>query len=667
MGRLGVTAAALGQWVRGGLVVVLVVLMAAAGSGALGTPAWANAALPYVGVQQSPDNDGGAAITLNVNSTLDEVDASPGDGTCASAANRCTLRAAVMEANARGGRHTINVPAGTYTLTIAGINETNSATGDLNIRTNITIIGAGASSTMIDGNQLDRVFSSENGVRGEFRSLTIRNGKTDGSGGGIFARGNLSLISVVVRENIAAFGGGISGDDISVLDSAIVGNSTTSSEARGGGIYAGSSFQLIRSTISGNSAPLGAGIYAQGQVEVTNSTISGNTAAGDGSTTGVGGGLYYDNSSVQGTLTNVTIANNSAPRGSGIYKGSGTLEVKNTIVATNTGSAECFRAGSITSLGNNIDGGTGCGFTGPGDRQNTNPNIGPLADNGGPTRTHALQNGSPAIDGGTNTGCPSVDQRGIQRPRDGDGNGSTICDIGAFEAPGTLGTLPAPADNDQDGDNSTSPIPTPIPNDNRSSPDNDEGGTGTPGQTTVQFLVCPGTIFVHVHTLTGFAIGDTVRINPGGATQEDARVVDVGCNGRNLHLAGPLQFRHLPGEAVVVVASSPEGPSTTVNQPGNDDREREQSQRRTEEQRQQAQQTNRSGRDDLHTEGDVAAVDLAKQPPEVVILTRDGRQTVQLLCGDQCPTVRVGDYIEVDGTKEHEGLFYAENVKVTRR
>src|SRR5262249_45355762 len=101
---------------------------------------------------------GGAAATFVVNSTLDAVDAVPGDGICATAGGVCTLRAAIQEANALSGSDVITLPAGIYRLTIPGSNEENSATGDLNVSTVITINGAGAATTVIDGNGLDRVF-----------------------------------------------------------------------------------------------------------------------------------------------------------------------------------------------------------------------------------------------------------------------------------------------------------------------------------------------------------------------------------------------------------------------------------------------------------------------------------------------------------------------------
>src|SRR5512142_2010103 len=98
-----------------------------------------------------------------VNTTADAVDVNPGDGVCATATGACTLRAAIMEANAHPGADTITLPAGTYDLTIRGYDEDAATTGDLDITDNLTLIGAGADSTFIVGakdifNPNDRVF-----------------------------------------------------------------------------------------------------------------------------------------------------------------------------------------------------------------------------------------------------------------------------------------------------------------------------------------------------------------------------------------------------------------------------------------------------------------------------------------------------------------------------
>jgi hypothetical protein len=107
----------------------------------------------------------------------------------------------------------------------------------------------------------------------------------------------------------------------------------------------------------------------------------------------------------------------------------------NTIIANNVdvfgNSANC--GAPVSSVGHNLSSDGTCGLSGPGDRNNTNPLLGPLANNGGFTMTHALPRNSPAVDTGTNTGCPSTDQRGIARPQIGNLGDQAICDIGAYE------------------------------------------------------------------------------------------------------------------------------------------------------------------------------------------------------------------------------------------
>ena len=127
------------------------------------------------------------AAGFTVNSTTDAVDATPGDGTCATAIGECTLRAAVMEANALGGAHTINLPAGTYFITIPrSLSSNDDSTGDLDIRSlEITIAGASATSTVIDGSLTDRVFRGQTPSSLHLQSLTIQNGHAaNGEDGG---------------------------------------------------------------------------------------------------------------------------------------------------------------------------------------------------------------------------------------------------------------------------------------------------------------------------------------------------------------------------------------------------------------------------------------------------------------------------------------------------
>jgi hypothetical protein len=132
-------------------------------------------------------------------------------------------------------------------------------------------------------------------------------------------------------------------------------------------------------------------------------------------------------------LTNVTIAENAAPVGSGIESTLSVLTAENVIVANNGPGENCAGAGTFQSAGNNLDSGNTCSFTELGDLVDADPLLAPLADNMGPTFTHALLAGSPAIDAGGDCPPPATDQRGGLRPADGNDDTIAVCDIGAFE------------------------------------------------------------------------------------------------------------------------------------------------------------------------------------------------------------------------------------------
>ncbi len=324
-----------------------------------------------------------------------------------------SLRQAILDANANPGADAITIGVTGRIELAAPLPPVSEA---------LVISGPGAASLTIDGNGLGSVLVST-------ASLTI-SGLTVTGGGG------------------TAFGGGINATVLSMTDVVISGNSTT---AFGGGVFVSGQMTIVNSTIAGNhSDAFAGGLFIQtGPGTVSNTTISGNTSDS------FAGGVYLQGGS-GATFVNVTLSGNSANLGGGMYvqaapttivnstftgnQGSGAsirsqtasviVSLLNTVLA-NTTTANCD--GTFTSLGNNLDDDGSCGLNASGDRNNVDPLLGPLANNGGPTATHALLPGSPAIDHANNTGCPSTDQRGVFRPQDGNGDQLAVCDIGAFE------------------------------------------------------------------------------------------------------------------------------------------------------------------------------------------------------------------------------------------
>jgi CSLREA domain-containing protein len=401
------------------------------------------------------------AAGIVVNTAGDTVNAN--DGLCSlreaiTAANTNTASGpAAGECAAGSGADTISF-AGNYTITLA------PASGQLPIVTSpVTINGNGAAKTIVQAHAspntaTKRVFYVDNGGNLTLNRLTVRNGRCNGSctvipdsGGGILNLGTLKVTNSVIRANSAtSIGGGIYDQlgTLMVTNSLISGNSA----GHGGGIESTGTLTVTNSTFSGNSTPgLGGGISSSGTLTITSSTFSGNTALHGGgysqtststiakvrnstfsgnSADSAGGGIYDGNQNST-IITNSTFSGNSAgSSGGGIYKaiGTGTITLKNTIVANSTAGENC--AGMFTNGGNNLDSGASCSWgSNNGSQSNTNPKLGPLASNGGLTKTMALLAGSPAIDAGTDAGCPATDQRGRPRPQ------GAHCDIGSYEAP----------------------------------------------------------------------------------------------------------------------------------------------------------------------------------------------------------------------------------------
>jgi len=316
------------------------------------------------------------------------------------------------------------------------------------------------SESILEGNSSEY---SGGGIRADFfnnvtiEESTIQGNHSSQGGGGVATwLSDVTIRDSVVTENSANFTGGLSiGDTGSFLVERTTISNNSSQEGTGGFEVSEASGLISSSTVAGNESDSGTGGihfgYSSGAT-INNTTISGNTGLEAG---GVGiGADDFDSNSV--SFSNSTIVDNSANRGAGIA-GTGWLplvDVRNSILAMNNASlggpdciVESLEGVPIFSGGHNILGDSSeCSFeSSTGDQVGTadspiDPRIGPLADNGGATKTHALLAGSPAIDAGspdapgsTEGACEPVDQRGGQRPLDGDGDGVAICDIGAFE------------------------------------------------------------------------------------------------------------------------------------------------------------------------------------------------------------------------------------------
>jgi hypothetical protein len=344
------------------------------------------------------------------------------DGDCTTPATPCKSVSYTI-AQASSGDN-IRIAAGTY-------HENLTPTKDLNL------YGAGMDSTILHGSNIGIVILINGAYNISISDLTITRGNSAADGGGIakYVGGSLTLTRVKITDNNAAGDGGglFTYSNFTMTDCVVSANSAST---YGGGIFidgsASVTVNLINVTVSGNtSADKDGGIHCQnkGTTNMTNVTISGNTAHTTGAMDITGGGIV--------NMYNCTVANNSFTAGgstSGIIIYGSTLNVRNTIISGPTPDSNCSlgTGGSIVSLGNNLETGTSCGFTGSGDLQGSNPALSALADNGGPTQTHALINNFPlivsaAINAGTNTGCPAFDQRGMPRPQ------GVNCDIGSFE------------------------------------------------------------------------------------------------------------------------------------------------------------------------------------------------------------------------------------------
>jgi hypothetical protein len=395
-------------------------------------------------------NNGGARLTLNDTTVTDNqalgTQASTGlGGGIFNASNATlTLNRSTVSANKANtptgyGGGIYNQTGGNVTLNNSTVNGTNTSStygGGLYSGGTLTL-----NNSTING---VNTASHGGGIFNSFGTLTLDNSTVSANeassyGGGIFNDGGtLSLNeSTISGVNKAVHGGGIynSSGKLTLNRSTVSTNKATGGS--GGGIYnTGGTLTLDNSTVSANQATHGGGISSNTDLAgktttVTNSTISGNTASTQG------GGIR--NSDGRTVIKNSTITNNSAPTfgdGSGVASfgnASTRTEVLSSIISADTNTDVDFVEGTTNSFlsrgFNRIgDGNATAAFNKPSDQSLVMvPGLGPLANNGGPTQTHALQPGSPAIDRATNTNCPATDQRGVLRPQ------GPTCDIGAFE------------------------------------------------------------------------------------------------------------------------------------------------------------------------------------------------------------------------------------------
>ena len=392
--------------------------------------------------------------SFQVDTDLDLTDPTPGDGVCGSGPGTWALRAAIMESNALVGPGEVVVPNGSYVLTIAGADEDGCATGDLDITEELILRGESRAGTIVDGNDLDRVFEIPGlafDTPATLRDLTIQGGyagtATNATGGGIENNGQLVLERCVVQDNQANLAGGIMNRrSLEMNDCVVTSNEALAlgfTSAKAGGIASASTSAggtdptaLIRnSAIVDNDGPIVGGLEIGNAefVRIQNSTFSGNQDRQ----------ISIFNGDV--VLEHVSIVNGvGIGLAAGSFSGTNTLEIANSAIE---GSPACSLNPTspvvLTLSGNNASNDTSCGFSGPGDVEGTPLGLAPLAPVG-ESQAHVPTAGSPLVDAADLALCPTDDQVGTTRPIDGDASGSAECDLGAVEAvpePGTITLL----------------------------------------------------------------------------------------------------------------------------------------------------------------------------------------------------------------------------------
>ncbi|HWL90104.1 MAG TPA: choice-of-anchor Q domain-containing protein [Actinomycetota bacterium] len=351
-----------------------------------------------------------AAPLLTVDTFEDTFDGSCADGDC-------SLRDAIVAVDDGG---TIRVPSGFYPLSLSGPGGPEA--GDLDLARPVTIVGVGETGSFLDASALgDRVFDVRADVA--VRALALLGGSQVGTGGVVRAMtGTLDLTRTTIFGGRAKDGGAVAvgdGATASIVRSWI---SSSRATGRGGALYVRGATLVTRSTISGNHATGGGGAFVALSVSLSidDSALSRNVA--------VRGGGIRANGDVH--FFSSTIARNEADVGGGLLMASSSgSSASNSVFEGNQASIRaplCVR--QLSSHGHNVADAKGCGLTAPTDLAGVDPRIGILRQNGGPTPSHALKIGSPAV--GRGAGCNDTDQRGAPR---------SDCDSGSYELVFCLG------------------------------------------------------------------------------------------------------------------------------------------------------------------------------------------------------------------------------------
>ena len=395
-----------------------------------------------------------SASVFTVNEQIDAPDTNPGNGICDSSNSigfQCTLRAAVMEANALPGADTIVLTQAQlpYTLTIPAAGSDDDATGDLNISESVSILGFDGKAaplptlrpTIVADNNA-RIFQVE-ADNVSIVSLRLTGGFADNSGGAIRIDNSESVVvdAVEIFENTSTFGGGGIALFGSSAAMSFMDIHTNQSAGSGGAIMVSlsSDLTLTQSSVRSNldtsvATPAAIRSVTSSDLALFNTTVSGNSGTG-----------ILASSTLQ--ARNVTVLGNTGEQIEFSGSTGSTLFLRNVVVIGGcivTGSP----AGTISTNGHNFADSNGCEIElGSSNVIAADPELGPLEHQANEFSSyHIPQPGSPLIDNGHpvigGIGCIEQDQRDTSRPIDGDGNGNDRCDIGSIEAP-----EPPPADS----------------------------------------------------------------------------------------------------------------------------------------------------------------------------------------------------------------------------